>query len=160
MKYVLLAVVLVASGSMATKAQSCVTPEDVKQMLARVDSASVARYDKKLNEELLKMAEKHRELLQQVVAEDQKKKSDQDKLRKLNEKHATKLCEILKTSGWPSTALVGKTGVLAAFHILKNSAPYELQRDLLPVIVAVIKKIRRRSRSLPAFSTGYASVPA
>lgn len=140
MKSVLLAVVLIVCGSAATKAQSCVTPEDVKQMQARVDASSQAKYNKKLNEELLKMAEKHRELLQQIVAEDQKKKSDQDKLRKLNEKNAARFCEILKTSGWPSTALVGQTGVLAAFHLLKNSAPYELQRDLLPVILAVIKK--------------------
>jgi len=140
MKCVLLAVVLIACGSVATKAQSCVTPEDVKQMTARVESAPGAKYDKKLNEELLKMAEKHRELLQQVVASDQKKQSDQDKLRKLNEKNATRFCQILKASGWPSTALVGQTGVLASFQILKNSAPYELQRDLLPVILAVIKK--------------------
>lgn len=140
MKSVLLAVVLIVCGSVATKAQSCVTPEELKQMQARVEAASQAKYDKKLNEQLLKMAEKHRELLQQIVAEDQKKKSDQDKLRQLNEKNTAKFCEILKTSGWPSTALVGQTGVLAAFHLLKNSAPYELQRDLLPVIVAVIKK--------------------
>ena len=140
MKCVLLAVVLIACGSVATKAQSCVTPEDVKQMTARVESAPGAKYDKKLNEELLKMAEKHRELLQQIVASDQKKQSDQDKLRKLNEKNAARFCQILKASGWPSTALVGQTGVLASFQILKNSAPYELQRDLLPVILAVIKK--------------------
>jgi VWFA-related protein len=140
MKFVLLAVVLIACGSVATKAQSCVTPEDVKQLLARVETASQAKYNKKLNEELLKMAEKHRELLQQVVAEDQKKKSDQDKLHKLNEKHTARFCEILKTNGWPSTALAGQTGVFAAFYILKNSASFELQRDLLPVILAVIKK--------------------
>ena len=140
MKCVLLAVVLIACGSFATKAQSCVTPEDVKQMLARVESASTAKYDSKLNEKLLKMAEAHRELLQQIVDEDQKNQSDRNKLRKLNEKNTLKFCEILKANGWPSTALVGQTGVLAAFHILKNSAPYELQRDLLPVIVAVIKK--------------------
>lgn len=140
MKLVLLAVALVACGSLTANAQSCVTPDDVKQMVARLNSGTGAKYDKKLNEELLKMAEKHRELLQQIVAEDQKKKSDQDKLRKLNEKNAAKFCEILKANGWPSTALAGQTGVLAAFHILKNCAPYELQRDLLPVILAVIKK--------------------
>jgi VWFA-related protein len=143
MKSVLLAVVLLACGSIgsiATNAQSCVTPEDVKQMTSRVEAGSSAKYDKKLNEELLKMAQKHRELLQQIVAEDQKKKSDQDKLRKLNEKHTAKFCEILKTNGWPSSALAGQTGVIAAFHILKNSATFELQRDLLPVIMAVIKK--------------------
>jgi VWFA-related protein len=136
-------VVLLACGSIgstATNAQSCVTPEEVKQMAARVESGTNAKYDKKLNEELLKMAQNHRELLQQIVDEDQKKKSDQDKLRKLNEKNTTKLCEILKKNGWPSTALAGQMGVLAAFHTLKNSAPYELQRDLLPVILAVIKK--------------------
>lgn len=143
MKSVLLAVVLIACGSIgsiATKAQSCVTAEDVKQMVARVESGSPAKYDKKLNEQLVKMAEKHRELLQQIVAEDQKKKSDQDKLRKLNGENTAKLCEILKANGWPSTALAGQTGVLAAFHILKNSGTYELQRDLVPVIMAVIKK--------------------
>jgi VWFA-related protein len=140
MKCVLLAVVLIACGSSATKAQSCVTPDDVNRMVARVEAGPTAKYDKKLNEELVKMAEKHRELLQQIVAEDQRKKSDQEKLRKLNEKNTVKLCEILKTSGWPSTAIAGQTGVLSAFQILKNSAPYELQRDLLPVMVAVIKK--------------------
>ena len=143
MKFVLLAVVLIACGSIGsitTKAQSCLTPDDVKQMTARVETTATGQYNKKLNEELLKMAEKHRELLQQIVAEDQKSKSDQDKLRKLNEKQGLKFCEILKTYGWPSTALVGQTGVLAAFHILKNSAPYELQRDLIPVLLAVIKK--------------------
>lgn len=140
MKCVLLAVVLIACGALATKAQSCVTPEDVKQMQARVEAASTAKYNKKLNEVLLKMAEKHRELLQQIVDKDQKDKSDQENLRKLNEKNTLKFCEILKENGWPSTALVGQMGVLAAFHILKNSVPYELQRDLLPVIVAVIKK--------------------
>ena len=140
MKCVLLAVVLLACGSLATKAQSCVTPEDVKQMLARVESTSGAKYNKKLNEELLKMAEKHRELLTEVVDEDQQKKSDQEKLRKLNEKNTVRFCEILKTNGWPSTALVGQTGVFGAFYILKNSAPFELQRDLLPVILEVIKK--------------------
>lgn len=143
MKLVLLAVMLLVGGAGATKAQSCVTPDDVKQMLVRVESTAPVKFDKKLQAELVKMAEKHRELLQQVVAKDQKK-SDQEKLHKLNEKHTAKLCEILKKVGWPTTALVDQNGVLAAFHILKNSATFELQRDLLPVIVAVIKKDPRQ----------------
>lgn len=140
MKFVLLAVVLFACGYVTAKAQSCVTPQDVKQMVARVESASTATFNEKLSEELIKMAEKHRELLQQIVDADQKNKSDQEKLRKLNEKNTAKFCEIIKTNGWPSTALVGPVGVYAAFNILSNSAPFELQRDLLPVILEVIKK--------------------
>jgi VWFA-related protein len=140
MKFVFLAVVLILCGSSATKAQSCLTPDDVKQLLARVQSGPPAKYDKKLNEELVKTAQKQRELLQEVVAKDQAKKSDQEKLHKLYDKDTVRFCEILKTSGWPTTELVGETGVPAAYHILKNSSSYEMQRDLLPVILAVIKK--------------------
>ena len=109
-------------------------------MLARIDASPPATPDKKLIEALLKMANKQRELLLQVVEKDQTKKSDQEKLHKTYEEHTVKLCQILKTNGWPTTALVTEAGVLAAFQILKNAGTYELQRDLLPVIVAAIKK--------------------
>ena len=140
MKFVLLAVLLLACGSVATKAQSCLTQDDVRQMLARVESPPPAKPEKKLKEELLKLANKQRELLLQVVEKDQSKQSDRDKLHKLYEQHTVKLCQILKTHGWPTSALVDPEGVLAAFYVLRNAGTYELQRDLLPVIVAVIKK--------------------
>ncbi len=140
MKLVLLAVLLLAGASVATKAQSCVTQDDVKQMLARVGSPPPAKIDKKLKEELVKMANKQRELLLHVVDKDQTKKSDREKLHKLYQEHTAKLCEILKVHGWPTSDLVDGEGVFAAFQILKNGGTYELQRDLLPLIVAVIKK--------------------
>src|SRR5690349_9769943 len=140
MKFVLPAVFLLACCPLVIKAQSCLTPDDVKQMLARVDSPPPATPNKKLEEQLLKMAVKQRELLQEVVEKDQTKKSDKEKLHKLYEGDTAKLCQILKTNGWPTTALVDKDGVLAAFYILKNGGTFELQRDLLPVITAVIKK--------------------
>ena len=140
MKLVVLALLLLASCSFTTKAQSCLTQEDVKQMLARVDSPPPAIPNKKLIEELLKMANKQRELLQEVVEKDQTKQSDRDKLHKIYEADTVKLCRILKTNGWPTTALVTDQGVLATFQILKNAGTFELQRDLLPVIVAAIKK--------------------
>jgi VWFA-related protein len=139
MKFVIVAVVLIVCGANATQAQSCLTAEDVQQMLARVASAPAVKYDKKLNEELVKIAQKQRELLKQVVARDQAKNSDQQKLHKLYEKDTARFCQILKTSGWPTSELVGENGVPAAYHILKNSSSYEFQRDLLPVIIAVIK---------------------
>jgi len=123
-----------------TRAQSCLTPEDVKQMLARVESPPPARIDKKLHEDLLKMFQKQRELLLDVVQKDQAKQSDQTKLHKLYDSNATRLCEILKTNGWPTAATVDRDGVFAAFQILKNAGTFELQRDLLPVIIASLKK--------------------
>jgi VWFA-related protein len=140
MKFVLLALLVLACSSVPTKAQSCLTQDDVRQMLARVDAPPPAKPDKKLKEELLKMATRQHELLMQVVGKDQTKQSDQDKLHKVYDEHIVKLCQILKTYGWPTTALVDREGVLAAFQILKSGGTYELQRDLLSVIVAAIKK--------------------
>ncbi|HET9711427.1 MAG TPA: VWA domain-containing protein [Pyrinomonadaceae bacterium] len=141
---VLLAILLLTCGSVATNAQSCLTQDDMKQVLARVSSRPPATPDKKLKEELVKLASTQQELLLKVVKKDQTKPSDQEKLHKLYKQHASKLCEILKTHGWPTTATVDKDGVLAWFYILKNSGTYELQRDLLPVILAVIKKDPRQ----------------
>lgn len=140
MKFVLPAVLLLACCSVISNAQSCLTQDDVKQMLAHVDSPPPPTPNKNLEEELLKMATKQRDLLQDVVEKDQAKESDREKLHKLYEDHVVRLCRIIKTNGWPTTALVGEDGVFSAFYILKNGGTYELQRDLLPVIVAVIKK--------------------
>ena len=140
MKFVLVTVLLLACCSAVVKAQSCLTEDDVKQMLARADSSSTPKLDKKLKEELLKMANKQRELLLNVVEKDQTKQKDADKLHKTYDDDIVKLCQILKTNGWPTTALVDREGVGATYHILKNAGTYDLQRDLLPVIVAAIKK--------------------
>lgn len=140
MKFVLFTLAFLTCCSVVTKAQSCVTQDDVRQMLARIEAPPPAKPDKKLKEELIKLADKQRELLLQVVDKDQTKQSDRDKLHKLYENNTVKLCQIIKTVGWPTSALVDREGVFAAFQILKSGGTFELQRDLLPVIVAAIKK--------------------
>lgn len=140
MKFVLPAVLLLAYISFVTKAQSCLTQDDVTQMLGRVESPSQTTPNKKLKEELLKIATKQSDLLMEVVDKNQPKESDRKKLQKVYADHSDKLCQILKTNGWPTEAIVDREGVAAAFYILKNAGTFELQRDLLPVIVAVIKK--------------------
>src|SRR6185369_4554762 len=140
MKFVLVTGFLLASLSVVTQAQSCITQDDVKQMLARIDSSPTTTFNKKLNEELFKMAIKETELLREVVEKDQTKNKDKEKLKKVYEEHSAQLCQILKTNGWPTTGLVEEGSVLATYEILKNAGTFELQRDLLPVIVAATKK--------------------
>ncbi len=140
MKFVLVTVLLLACCSGAVKAQSCLTDDDVKQMLARVDSSPTPKLDKKLKEELIKMVSKQRELLLQVIANDQTRQKEQDKLHQAYGDHISRLCQIIKTNGWPTSALVDQDGVFATYNILKNAGTFDLQRDLLPVIVAAIKK--------------------
>ena len=74
------------------------------------------------------------------MQKDQTKQSDQEKLHKLYQANVTRLCEILKANGWPTAAMVDRDGVFAAFQVLKSAGTYELQRDLLPVILASLKK--------------------
>lgn len=124
----------------SVRAQSCLTDDDVKQMLSRVDASPAPAPNKKLKEELIKMATKQRELLLTVVDKDQTKQSDQEKLHKTYDDNIAKLCQLIKTNGWPTSAVVDQDGVFATFHILKNAGSYEFQRDLLPVIIAAIKK--------------------
>jgi VWFA-related protein len=139
MKFVVLTLLLLAFTATAANAQSCLTQDDVKQLLARVEAPPPAKQNKKLKEELVKMAVKERELLLEVAGKNQPKPSDREKLNKLYEKTTSKLCQIITTNGWPTTALVDREGVFAAYEVLKNG-PFELQRDLLPVIIAAAKK--------------------
>jgi len=122
MKFVVFAVLLLACSAVVIKAQSCLTHEDVTRMLAQAASSTPPAPNQTLKEELLKMAFKQREALLQVVEKNQTKKSDQEKLHKIYEEHTARFCELIKTNGWPTTALVDEDGVLAAFHILKNAA--------------------------------------
>lgn len=160
MRFVLLALFVFIWVPVTTQAQSCLTPADIKQVLARIEAAPALTapakpavspdpkaqatppptVNKKFQADLIKMALKQQELLQQIVKEDQTKKSDQEKLHELYETNTAKLCELLKTNGWPTTANVDRNGIAAAFYILKNGGTYELQRDLLPVVLAAIKK--------------------
>src|SRR5678816_439896 len=140
MKLVVVTLLLLACCSVAVRAQSCLTDDDVKQMLARVDASPAPAPNKKLREELIKMANKQRELLLHVVDKDQSKQSDQEKLHKIYDDNLAKFCQLIKTHGWPTSAVVDQDGVFAAFHLLKNAGTYEVQRDLLPVIVNNNKK--------------------
>ena len=150
MKFVLVTIILFAGCSGATQAQSCLTQEDVRQMIARLNAPSPPSLDKKLKQELIKMSAKQRELLEELVEKDQSKQSDQKKLNQTYEDHTLKLCQILKTNGWPIMDEVGYNVVVATFRILKNAGNFELQRDLLPVIVAAIKKDPIQKREFAA----------
>lgn len=126
----------------STAAQSCVTPEEVKSLVARVKNPKEeVTLNKKLRDELIKLWLKDEELLSKMLA---KKGDDDSKERSELETHRQKnqerLCLILKSDGWPTSSFVGKDGASAAFTIFQNAPSNRLQRDLIPVIVAAVEK--------------------
>jgi VWFA-related protein len=118
---------------------ACVTADEVKQMVAQLSSPNVS-LNKKLKEELLKLKKTGQKDIQEAVAEDQKNDNLMKDIRKARDKNTAALCPLLKKFGWPTTELVGADGVAAAFYLLKNSSSFELQRNLLPVIIAAVNK--------------------
>jgi VWFA-related protein len=117
----------------------CLTADEIKNMLAQVNRHPEVAFDQLLSERLIRLKEKNNERLSRDVADNKKPEDLMKRLRDARQKNAVELCEILKTYGWPSKALAGSAGVDAAFFLLRDSAPFDLQVGLLPVVVAATK---------------------
>jgi hypothetical protein len=119
-------------------AQSCVTSDEVKAMVTRLNSpVAKLKVNKKLRDELLKLRQKEHDLVQGVIKNEDGATKDLDKAR---QKSSARLCQILKEYGWPTAALVEPEGAAAAFSLFQNSPSLRFQLDLLPVIVAAVEK--------------------
>lgn len=119
----------------------CLSDDNVKMMIAQVSSSPGVSLNKELKDRLLKMKEKEQKHFQDAIEEERAKAGAlMNQMRTSREKNTAQLCSNLKEFGWPTVNLVGQDGVDAAFFLLKNTSPFELQRDLLPVIIAATKK--------------------
>jgi len=112
----------------------CLSQDQIRSIVAQVNSRQQLPLNKKLRDELLKLKKKDQERLNKSIAE-KKPDASIERIRNSEENNAGRLCPILKQYGWPTTGLVGGDGVEAAFQLLRNSVP-QLKVDLLPVIVA------------------------
>jgi VWFA-related protein len=117
----------------------CLSPEDVQKLVGQVNVPQSAILNKALSNELLALKESDQRRVRVDVANNKKADDLFQGLKETRNKNASALCQLLKTYGWPSAELVGAEGVEAAFFLLKNSS-FELQRDLLPVVIAAINK--------------------
>ncbi len=117
----------------------CLSDGDVKKMLAQVEAPRNAAFNKNLRDKLLKLKERDQKQFQDSVG-DGKREAMLERMKATREQNTAQLCPILKEFGWPTADVVGNEGVAAAFLLLKNSSSFQLQIDLLPVIVAAAKK--------------------
>jgi len=116
----------------------CLSQDEIKNMLAQVNSPRQLPLNIELRDELLKLKKKDQERLNKSIAENRKTDALMDRIRASRDNNAARLCTILKQYGWPTSSLVGKDGVDAAFHLLRESVP-QLKIDLLQVIIAVAR---------------------
>jgi VWFA-related protein len=134
-------VIVLALGSAHVFAQSkCLGPEDVKAMVARLNSSQNGAPNLQLHDELLKLAAQTESLIYNSMEEKAPNDASRSRLKEAVGKNNARLCQILKEFGWPTSALVGQDGVSSTLYLLRNSRQLELQRDLLPVIDAAVKR--------------------
>ena len=132
-------VVSVTSGSFFAQSR-CLSPDKAKELLAQVDSGQDRTPNKKLHDELLKLVNKS----ERVISRGIEGKLTNDALKKqvdiVRGESNARLCQILKEFGWPTLAEVGKDGVSATIYLVRSSRQPDLQVDLLPVIIAAVKR--------------------
>src|SRR6185436_18038243 len=149
---VLSAAMLCAVAATGAFAQTkCLTQDEIKRFTDQIESNTPRPFNKKLNEQLNKLASKHQARVQNNVADNKSDDTILKTLRAARDTNTTELCSILKQNGWPTRDLVGEDGVRSMFYLLRNSSTDELQRDLLPVIIAAVKKGEISKSSFAAY---------
>jgi VWFA-related protein len=133
------ALIVVSLPAVSLYAQTkCLSPDEVQKMVAQVTAGTVAAPNRKLEDELVKLALKSEKRLYDFV------ESNKADLQKRNDEARqndnVRICEILHEFGWPSSAVAGNDGVAATVYLVRNSRQLDLQVDLLPVIIAAVKK--------------------
>jgi len=118
----------------------CLTSDDVQEIVAKINSPQSVTPNKKLASELVKLRAENQKTFQEALAENLKEDAFKKRIGITREKTTPRLCRILKEFGWPTTSLVGKEGSAAAFYLLRNHVTFNLQIELLPVMVAAVKK--------------------
>jgi len=136
----LVAIVALALCPAFAAAQSkCLSPDQVKTMLAQVNSPQNAAFDKKLRDELLKLTSKTERIVYNGVEKDLPNDALNKRVSEARGQNNARLCRILKEFGWPTSALVGRDGVAATLYLVRTSRQVDLQTELLPVIIAAVK---------------------
>ena len=136
----LVALLILFAATSAFTQTRCLNADEIKRFTDQVDANIARPFNKKLSDDLIKLAAKQQQRLQDNVADNKSGETILKTLRTSREQNTNELCEIVKQYGWPTRDLVGDDGARSAFFLLRNTSTSELQRDLLPVIIAAVKK--------------------
>ena len=148
---VLVAVVIVIGGSSGFAQTKCLTADEIKQFTGQIEGNSARPFNQKLSEQLNKLYAKQQQRVENNIADNKSGDTILKTLRTAREQNTGELCSIIKQYGWPTRDLVGDEGARSAFFLLRNSANTDLQRDLLPVIIAGVKKGEISKASFAAY---------
>ena len=147
----LVALLLLVAAISSFAQTRCLTADEIKRVSDQIAANDTRPFNKKLSDDLIKLSAKQQQRLQDNVTDNKSGDTLIDTIRKSREKNTNDLCAIVRQYGWPTRDLVGDEGARGAFFLLRNSSTSELQRDLLPVIIAAVKKGEIRKTGFAAY---------
>lgn len=117
----------------------CLTPDETQKLIEAIKNDQVATLDKKVRKELIDMRDERAKLNAKITSDIDKNRDLIPQANKLGETHLVRVCQILKENGWPSKESLQLDGFDAFMFLLTNSKAFEMQRELLPVLVQAAK---------------------
>ena len=126
--------------SRAQTESGCLTDAEAKKMIASLDSPAVPGDIKKIRKELLKMVNERTRLDARISSDVQKNQGLITESAQTGEHNLVRLCEIFKQDGWLTKEALGDDGFGALVSVIGNNSAFALQRQLLPVLIAAVRK--------------------
>jgi Ca-activated chloride channel family protein len=141
MRSVLLLALFLTTLSADVRAQQrCVTPQEAAKIIGTITSPNLSADHKAFRNELFRMEAEYLKLHEVVFADFGKDQSRLPALNALGESNLVHLCGLLKQNGWPSRDIVKQDGVEALQFVAANNRAVNMQRELLPVLIAASKE--------------------
>jgi Ca-activated chloride channel homolog len=132
--------VLSISASAMRAQHRCMTPDEAARVVATVNFQTAENDAKTVRKEVLNMQKDYAKLAVLIYADFAKNQKRVPELNKLGESNLLRVCDMLKQYGWPSKERLKDEGSNALQYLIRNGNAVEIQRELLPVLVAASKK--------------------
>jgi Ca-activated chloride channel family protein len=117
----------------------CYTPQEAQTLIEAIKNKQIAAWDMKLRRELIEMREEREKLNTKITSDFEKNKALIPRANQLGETHLARVCRMIKASGWPEKDALQNDGFDAFTYLISNSKAFDLQRELLPVLIQAAK---------------------
>lgn len=119
---------------------SCFTDEEAKKLIESIDAPARISDSGQIRKELLEMREEREKLNSKIAGDFEKNRALVVEANRMGERHFLRVCRMLKENGWLSKDALKDKGLDALTFLISNNKAFQLQREMLPVLVAASKK--------------------
>ncbi|HRH41891.1 MAG TPA: VWA domain-containing protein [Pyrinomonadaceae bacterium] len=134
-----LAFILISTVSILGQ-NKCLTTAEAKKLIESINSPTDSAEKKEIRQEFLKMVAEREKINAKISANFEQSRDLIIEANQMGERHLARVCEILKETGWLRMKQIQEDGFNAFTFLIMNNKAYQLQRELLPVLVEAGKK--------------------